>query len=119
MSINYRTSDGQADYLFSFEEQDDYTWRVYIENQPSYANRDTDAHATHRYSDGNRRYICWTTDLDSLEEAEQVAALWADETQKYIRTGYAFGKKNEHMPSLNPLLMPGGLLQGILGGMRR
>ena len=88
--IAYRTSDGRADYLFNFEQQYDDTWRVYIEDQPSYGNRETDGHSTHRYSDGDRYYICWTQELESLEDARNVAALWADETQKYIRTGYAF-----------------------------
>jgi len=30
----YRTSDGSADYRFTFEEQSDGTWRAYIEEQP-------------------------------------------------------------------------------------
>jgi hypothetical protein len=86
----YRTSDGSADYLFSFELQSDGTWRAYIERQPSYQGRATDAHSTHRLSAGNRQFICWTHPLRSLEEAKQVAALWADKTQQYIRTGRAF-----------------------------
>ena len=86
----YRTSDGAADYLFSFEEQSDGTWRAYIEQQPSYRGRPTDAHSTHRLSDGGRKYVCWTRPLRSLEEAKQVAALWADKTQEYIRTGRGF-----------------------------
>ena len=90
MIKTYRTLDGLAYFLFSFEEQYDDTWRVYIKKQPSYDSRDTDEHATHRYSDGNRHYICWTEDLDTLTDATKIAAFWAEETQKYIRTGYAF-----------------------------
>ncbi len=86
----YRTSDGAADYGFSFEEQPDGSWRAYIESQPSYRGRDTDPHSTHRLSDGSRRYVCWTTPLRSLEVAKRVAALWADKTQDYIRTGTTF-----------------------------
>jgi len=86
----YRTTDGAADYFFIFEEQPGDMWQAYIEAQPSYRGRPTDAHSTHRLSDGNRRYICWTTPLGSLEEAKQVAALWADKTQEYIRTGKGF-----------------------------
>lgn len=86
----YRTKDGGADYRFIFEEQRDGTWRAYIEEQPSYRGRATDAHSTHRLSDGSRKYVCWTRPLRSLEEAKQVAALWADATQKYIRTGSGF-----------------------------
>lgn len=86
----YRTSDGAADYLFLFEEQPDGTWRAYIEQQPSYRGRATDAHSTHRLSDGDRKYVCWTEDLRTLEDAKRVAALWADKTQQYIRTGAGF-----------------------------
>lgn len=86
----YRTSDGLADYRFIFEEQSDGTWRAYIEEQPSYRGRPTDTHSTHRLSDGDRKYVCWTDPLRSLEEAKQVAALWADATQQYIRTGRGF-----------------------------
>ena len=89
-SCYYRTSDGRADYRFIFEEQPDATWRAYIEDQPSYRDRAADSHSTHRLSDGGRKYVCWTTPLRSLEEAKQVAALWADKTQEYIRTGICF-----------------------------
>jgi len=86
----YRTRDGRTDYSFSFEEQADGSWRAYIESQPPYGIRASDAHSTHRLSDGSRRYVCWTSVLDSLEEAKNVAALWADKTQEYIRTGSRF-----------------------------
>lgn len=93
MSIHncyYRTSDGAADYRFSFEEQYDGSWRAYIEEQPSYRGRSSDAHSTHRLTDGRRSYVCWTNPLRSLAEAKQVAALWADKTQQYIRSGSGF-----------------------------
>jgi hypothetical protein len=93
LGVYYRTSDGQADYKFSFEEQSDGTWRAYIENQPSYCGRATEASITHRLSDGDRKYVCWSKPLDSLESAKKVAALWADGTQKYIRTGIGFTKE--------------------------
>jgi hypothetical protein len=86
----YRTADGSADYKFSFEEQGDGTWRAYIESQPSYRSRATDAHSTHRLSVGSRKYVCWTSELRSLDEAKRVAALWANKTQEYIRTGKTF-----------------------------
>jgi hypothetical protein len=87
----YRTSDRAADYGFVFEKQRDRTWRAYIEQQPSYLGRSEDAHSTHRLTDWfGRPYVCWTTPLRSLDEAKQVAALWADKTQEYIRTGYGF-----------------------------
>lgn len=86
----YRTSDGAAYYHFVFKEQTDGTWMAYIEKQPSYRGRATDAHSTHRLSDGSHKYVCWTSPLRSLKEAKQVAALWADATQQYIQTGRKF-----------------------------
>jgi hypothetical protein len=86
----YRTSDGAADYHFSIEEQSNGTWRAYIDDQPSYRGRATDAHSTHRLSDGARQYVCWTSPLSTFAEAKQVAARWADKTQDYIRTGNRF-----------------------------
>ena len=87
---HYRTSDGEAYYYFSFEEQSDGTWRAYIEKQPSYNGRPTDGHSTHRLSSGGRHYVCWTHPLGSIKEAKQVAAKWADATQQYIKTGKKF-----------------------------
>ncbi len=86
----YRTSDGAADFGFSFEQRSDGTWRAYITGQPSYQGRATDAHSTHRLPDGGRKHVCWTTELQSLDEAKRVAALWADKTQEYIKTGRGF-----------------------------
>ena len=86
----FRTSDGGADYKFSFEEQADGTWRAYIESQPSYRGRASDAHSTHRLSSWGRKYICWTRPLQSLDDAMEVAKIWADSSQEYIRTGQRF-----------------------------
>jgi hypothetical protein len=89
--IKYRTRDGRADYSFEFAQLGDGTWRPYILGGPAYGTRDTSLHATHRLRDGGGRYyICWTHALRSEQEARQVAALWADKTQEYIRTGRRF-----------------------------
>jgi hypothetical protein len=88
--VYYRTRDGRADYGFSFEGQRDGTWRVYIQSQPHYGGRATDAHSTHRFSDGSRQYICWDRPIRSYEDAKEIAALWADKTQEYIRSGRRF-----------------------------
>lgn len=90
-TVKYRTRDGRADYVFSFEQQSNGSWRAYIVSQPSYGLlRDKDCHTTHRLTDGGRHYVCWTNELRSLSELRQVAALWADSTQNYIRTGKRF-----------------------------
>lgn len=90
MPTYYRTKDGVADYGFSFEAQRDGTWRAYIASQPGYRGLADDCHATHRLNDGSRKYVCWTTELHSETQARQVASLWADKTQDYIRTGARF-----------------------------
>ncbi len=89
-SLYYRTSDGKADYDFSFEQQREGDWLVFIEDQPSYQGRYRGCLPTHRLMLGDRYYVCWTTRLATLDEARQVAALWADKTQEYIRTGRRF-----------------------------
>jgi len=82
--------DGQADYYFSIEKVGG-EWRIYILDQPSYGSRSSSAHATHRLSDGSgRKYVCWTGSLYSEADAWQIAALWADKTQNYIRSGSGF-----------------------------
>lgn len=95
LTDKYRTNDGSADYEFSFEQQPDGNWRIYVTNQPGYSGRD-EGLATHRLLDGNRQYICWKSgslplgSLPTLPEAKEVAAIWADKTQEYIRTGIGF-----------------------------
>jgi len=86
----YRTKDGRADYRFSFERQPGGTWRIYIEWQTPYGDRDRDFRRTHRQRDGDRTYVCWTKAPRRLEEAKEIAALWADKTQEYIQTGRPF-----------------------------
>ena len=90
--LYYRTQDGRADYGFSFERQSNGSWRAYITSQPSYGSLDTSSTATHRLTDDSseQKYVCWDRALRSEAEAQEVAALWADKTQEYIRTGRRF-----------------------------
>lgn len=89
MTIKYRTKDGLVDYEFSFEQLRNGEWRAYIVWQPSYQGRDTSAHKTHRLTDGSRKYVCWNRQLWTRHDLEQVVALWADKTQRYIKNGTA------------------------------
>ncbi|MDA3923985.1 MAG: hypothetical protein PF904_04710 [Kiritimatiellae bacterium] len=82
----YQTNDGRDNFTFSIE-RDRRSFRIYIDKHPSYRNRATDAHSTHRYSDGDRHYICWDGKLNNWAEAEDIATAWAERTQGYIRTG--------------------------------
>ena len=86
-TIYYRTKDGSADYGFSFERQWNGNIRPFITSMPSYGSRETGLHTTHRLTSGTRHYVCWDSPLKTEAEAKQVVALWADLTQKYIRTG--------------------------------
>ena len=83
----YRTKDGLADYKFSFERQSDGNYRAYILELPDYRWRSSSPTTTHRLRDNDRNYICWSQPLWSEAEARTVAALWADLTQEYIKTG--------------------------------
>lgn len=65
---------------------DDHT---YILNSPSYLNRSTDGHSTHRHYDG-RYYVCWSTPVRSQSDMVNIARQWADCTQKYIEYGTRF-----------------------------
>lgn len=84
--VKYRTKDGLADYLFSFEQQSDGSWRAYILDMPSYGSRSTSGTVTHRLYDG-RHYVCFTPPPRTLVDMQKVAAYWADLTQTYLRTG--------------------------------
>lgn len=88
-AVFYRTRDGLGNYGFSFERQADGSYRAYITSMPSYGGRDQSPNTTHRLADRGRYYIHWRRPLRSEDDARQVAALWADLTQEYIRTGRA------------------------------
>lgn len=85
--MDYRTQDGLGDYGFSIEFHADIGWRVYIIFEP----------LSPRYGDNlnlpyqaicrdGRRYVDWSSRLDTLGEARTVAALWAELVQRYHRT---------------------------------
>lgn len=86
--IYYRTKDGRADYGFAIENHG-FGYRIYITQQPAYGRRAIDAHSTHRHNDG-RFYVCWSGAIATEDQARRIAAVWADRTQEYIRTGRSF-----------------------------
>ena len=83
----YRTKDGLTDYAFSFEELSSGEWRAYIIGQPDYNGRNQSVEETHRLSEGERKYICWTDKVYSLADMMNISMLWAEGTQSYVRTG--------------------------------
>ena len=89
-TIYYRTRNGQADYGFSFEQQGDDSFLIFIIKMPSYGSLDDTLHITHRMIFGNRYYIDWYPAPRTEDEARNAAAFWAEYTQEYIRTGRTF-----------------------------
>ena len=75
-------------YEFSFKyqsRQDGY--RAYITEQPSYRNRSTSLHDTHRLRDGDKYYICWSQPIPTEDLMDGVVALWCKATVMYIIFG--------------------------------
>ena len=86
-TLKHRTLDGKGDYTFSLEYGGN-GYRAYIVQMPSYGNRNSSLHVTHRLlGTDNRYYICWSSPLHSLEDAKKVISLWSETTQAYITTG--------------------------------
>lgn len=90
--LNYvaqgRSTSTQRTYRFQIKRVGS-GYRAYILNSPSYQNRSTDAHSTHRHYDG-RYYVCWSTQVRTHSDMVNIAQQWADCTQKYIEYGTRF-----------------------------
>jgi hypothetical protein len=85
--MDYRTQDGLADFGFSIEFQSDIGWRVYTIFQPFHHDHDDNLQLPQQSIDRNgRRYVNWSSKLDSLGDAKTVAALWAELIHRYQRT---------------------------------
>lgn len=87
----YKTQDGKEEFHFCFEERLNGEWRAYILKQPPYGSSPQDLSSTHRQYDHKGKYIDWSYPFESLEEAKQIASLWAEYTQECINKG-ASGK---------------------------
>lgn len=84
--MRYQTQDGFVDYGFAMEFQSDVGWRVYIIFQPLCQGNDDCLHLPYQAIDCNGRcYVNWSSRLDSLGDAQTVAALWAELVQGYQR----------------------------------
>lgn len=85
--MDYRTQDGLTDYGFSIKFQSDRGWRIYIVFQLFPPGHDDSLRLPYQSIDGNgRRYVDWPEKLDSLGDAKVVAAVWAELTQRYLRS---------------------------------
>ncbi|MDR1189703.1 MAG: hypothetical protein LBK95_20000 [Bifidobacteriaceae bacterium] len=86
-NVWYRAFPTRRDYSFTFEHANGGGWIVYINNSPDYRGRASGSVASHRLGIGTRPYICWDSAIETLSQAQGVAALWADSTENYIATG--------------------------------
>lgn len=80
---------GAARYRFRIVREEP-GYRAYILEAPDYGGRPDDFHTTHRMQGGRGAYVCWDRPVPGCREAERVAGLWADMTQRYIDTGEPF-----------------------------
>jgi len=91
--FTYRARNARTDnyYVFQITPMGANNYRAYITRSPSYGARNTGASVTHRLTDGNRKYICWNSNIPTAGQCEAVCRLWADSTQQYIERGVTFG----------------------------
>ena len=85
----YRTKDGRGFFDFEFV---DVGSRIEIDilSSPSYESRPSGLHETHRLPSGRGGYkICFGDEsiVKTLSGARKWAAIWAEMTWRYIRTG--------------------------------
>lgn len=92
--MDYRTQDGLAHYGFSIEFELDVGWRIYIIFQPLYEDQDSLQPPYQSIDHDERRYVNWSSRIDSLGEARTVAALWAELIQRCQRVGGRKGDNN-------------------------
>lgn len=91
--FSYRTKDGKGNYVFELKTMLDGTERAYILSQPTYQGRRETPHSTHRCTDASNGslYVDWYPPVCSRNIIKEIAKLFADCTQEYIKTGKRFG----------------------------
>ncbi len=85
----YRTKDGLAYYKFRYIKIRGF-WEIDILEQPSYKNKDSGAHATHRLnSSRGGKKICLSSGHEprTLLQAQEISTEWSELTHSYIKTG--------------------------------
>ena len=81
-TLTYRSRDGSAFFRFRFTSLGGDI-RIHILEYPGTGS----CHVLH---DHNGAYICWSGAIRSMAAAEAVAAMWAEATLVYQRTGRVF-----------------------------
>ena len=98
----YRASD-DSNFRFEFRPLGNRPgWRVNVLEMPSYRGRDRGEYATHLYNQAGTPYICWSTPILGLEQAAEVAAMWAEATVVYIATGRFSVPRDRPEVSISP-----------------
>lgn len=80
----YRSRDGSSFFRFRFARVGDGI-RIYILELPNPARG-----SCHILSDSRGQYICWEGTIERLSGAQAIAAVWAEATLVYQRTGRTF-----------------------------
>jgi hypothetical protein len=88
---NYRTQDGSLDYRFQIIRLNDGSFRVYFLDLIGPAGRITVERLLHYFrDDAGGIYLCWSEAIRTFEKAKEIAADWAEATEKYRKHGTAF-----------------------------
>ncbi len=94
----YRTKDGKAYYRFRYVDIGG-KFEIDILEQPSYRNRDSSAHITHRLpSSRGGRKICVTAGCEptTIGAAHSLSKQWAELTHEYIKSGTTIDAQVEY-----------------------
>ena len=83
-TLTYRSRDGSAFFRFGFASLGNDI-RIWILEFPS-----PQIGSCHVLHDSHGPYICWSQAIHSMAEAQAVAAMWAEATLVYQRTGRTF-----------------------------
>jgi len=90
---NYRTKDGKANFTFGFIKTAEGYYDIDILSSPSYGNRSSGLHPTHRlHSDRGGFKICFGNPsvAKTLGGAKSWAKEWSEASWDYIKTGRTF-----------------------------
>lgn len=85
----YKTTDGQAYFMFKYIEVNGFI-EIHIIEQPEYDNVDDDLSITHRLPSDREEYkICFSSGKEpkEIELAKGFSMAWAEYTWNYIKTG--------------------------------
>jgi len=83
-TLSYRARDGSAIFRFRFSALG-HSVRIHILEFPN-----PQAGSCHVLQDNQGPYICWSSAINSMSAAKAVAAMWAEATLVYQRTGRTF-----------------------------